>query len=69
MFLPKIIKSVQNNQFKTIRRGRVGWGEAGRGGAGRGGAGRGGTGRGGSERGGMGWWRSDLEKKRVQWWR
>ena len=37
--------------------------------AGQGGVGRGGTGRGGAERGGMGWWRSDLERKRVQWWR
>ena len=59
-------QSVQNNQ---AGQGGVGRGGTGRGGAGRGRAGRGGTGRGGSERGGMGWWRSDLERKRVQWWR
>ena len=35
LLLPKIIKSVQNNQFRKSRRGGAGRGGAGRGGAGR----------------------------------
>ena len=80
-FSPK--QSVQSNQAGQGGVGRGGTGRAGvgRGGVGRGGAGRDRVGRGGAGRsgagggggggagGGWGWWRSDLERKRVQWWR